>query len=211
MYHPEKLKKVTLLNLIDFEGNTSLARDKELEDLRFSTLKRLLFEHPCEDLCIISENLDEKAPNAYNLNIIYEEVKGRYDWKWLDWDSKYKNGNSNSIESIKNKFKLEGKEIQNVLVAGQNLPGCVFKTLDHSALRWVEQGHYTQIILSMCGDYEVSGLRPEKYMKSFANLYQKIKRSGQWANLDLICDIDDVMYYNDGIPYVLSDREPPRS
>ena len=128
MYHPEKLKKVTLLNLIDFEGNSFLNRDKELEDLRFSTLKRLLFEHPCEDLCIISENLDEKVPNAYNLNVIYEEVKGRYDWKWLDWDSKYKNGNLNSIVSIKNKFKLEGKEIQNVLVAGQNLAGCVFKT-----------------------------------------------------------------------------------
>ena len=63
----------------------------------------------------------------------------------------------------------------------------------------------------MCGDYEVSGLRPEKYMKSFANLYQKIKKSGQWANLDLICDIDDVRYYNDGIPYVVSNRTPPRS
>ena len=62
----------------------------------------------------------------------------------------------------------------------------------------------------MCGDYEVSGVGPLKYMKSFANLYKEIKKAGQWSNIDLVCDIDDIMYYNDGIPYVLSDREPPR-
>jgi len=207
MYHTQKFKQVTLLNLIDFEGNGLLSDNKDLDQLRFSTLKRLLFEHPCEDLCILSENLDEK-PHATRILELYEEVKDRYDWQWLEWDNKYKNGDPNSIKEIKKKYK--GKEIKNVIVVGQNLPGCVFKTLDHSALRWAQQGHYTQIVLSMCGDYEVSGVGPLKYMKSFANLYKEIKKAGQWSNIDLVCDIDDIMYYNDGIPYVLSDREPPR-
>lgn len=207
MYHTQKFKQVTLLNLIDFEGNQLLSDNKDLDQLRFSTLKRLLFEHPCEDLCILSENLDEK-PHATRILELYEEVKDRYDWQWLEWHNKYRNGDPNSIKEIKKKYK--GKEIKNVIVAGQNLPGCVFKTLDHSALRWAQQGHYTQIVLSMCGDYEVSGVGPLKYMKSFANLYKEIKKAGQWSNIDLVCDIDDIMYYNDGIPYVLSDREPPR-
>jgi hypothetical protein len=207
MYHTQKFKQVTLLNLIDFEGNGLLSDNKDLDQLRFSTLKRLLFEHPCEDLCILSENLDEK-PHATRILELYEEVKDRYDWQWLEWDNKYRNGDPNSIKEIKKKYK--GKEIKNVIVVGQNLPGCVFKTLDHSALRWAQQGHYTQIVLSMCGDYEVSGVGPLKYMKSFANLYKEIKKAGQWSNIDLVCDIDDIMYYNDGIPYVLSDREPPR-
>lgn len=207
MYHTQKFKQVTLLNLIDFEGNELLSDNKDLDQLRFSTLKRLLFEHPCEDLCILSENLDEK-PHATRILELYEEVKDRYDWQWLEWHNKYRNGDPNSIKEIKKKYK--GKEIKNVIVAGQNLPGCVFKTLDHSALRWAQQGHYTQIVLSMCGDYEVSGVGPLKYMKSFANLYKEIKKAGQWSNIDLVCDIDDIMYYNDGIPYILSDREPPR-
>jgi len=207
MNHTQKFKQVTLLNLIDFEGNELLSDNKDLDQLRFSTLKRLLFEHPCEDLCILSENLDEK-PHATRILELYEEVKDRYDWQWLEWHNKYRNGDPNSIKEIKKKYK--GKEIKNVIVAGQNLPGCVFKTLDHSALRWAQQGHYTQIVLSMCGDYEVSGVGPLKYMKSFANLYKEIKKTGQWSNIDLVCDIDDIMYYNDGIPYVLSDREPPR-
>lgn len=207
MYHTQKFKQVTLLNLIDFEGNQLLSDNKDLDQLRFSTLKRLLFEHPCEDLCILSENLHEK-PHATRILELYEEVKDRYDWQWLEWHNKYRNGDPNSIKEIKKKYK--GKEIKNVIVAGQNLPGCVFKTLDHSALRWAQQGHYTQIVLSMCGDYEVSGVGPLKYMKSFANLYKEIKKAGQWSNIDLVCDIDDIMYYNDGIPYVLSDREPPR-
>tara|TARA_B100001094_G_scaffold175323_1_gene169500 strand:+ start:767 stop:1393 length:627 start_codon:yes stop_codon:yes gene_type:complete len=207
MYHTQKFKQVTLLNLIDFEGNELLSDNKDLDQLRFSTLKRLLFEHPCEDLCILSENLDEK-PHATRILELYEEVRDRYDWQWLEWHNKYRNGDPNSIKEIKKKYK--GKEIKNVIVAGQNLPGCVFKTLDHSALRWAQQGHYTQIVLSMCGDYEVSGVGPLKYMKSFANLYKEIKKAGQWSNIDLVCDIDDIMYYNDGIPYVLSDREPPR-
>ena len=54
MYHTQKFKQVTLLNLIDFEGNELLSDNKDLDQLRFSTLKRLLFEHPCEDLCILS-------------------------------------------------------------------------------------------------------------------------------------------------------------
>ena len=207
MYHTQKFKQVTLLNLIDFEGNELLSDNKDLDQLRFSTLKRLLFEHPCEDLCILSENLDEK-PHATRILELYEEVRDRYDWQWLEWHNKYRNGDPNSIKEIKKKYK--GKEIKNVIVVGQNLPGCVFKTLDHSALRWAQQGHYTQIVLSMCGDYEVSGVGPLKYMKSFANLYKEIKKAGQWSNIDLVCDIDDIMYYNDGIPYVLSDREPPR-
>ena len=100
MYHTQKFKQVTLLNLIDFEGNELLSDNKDLDQLRFSTLKRLLFEHPCEDLCILSENLDEK-PHATRTLELYEEVKDRYDWQWLEWDNKYRNGDPNSIKEIK--------------------------------------------------------------------------------------------------------------
>ena len=96
-------------------------------------------------------------------------------------------------------FEGLGIGIKNVIVAGQNLPGCIFKTLDHSALRWAEQGHYVQIVLSMCGDYEVSGVGPERYMNSFASLYKQIKKSGQWANIDLVSEMKDIKYMIDGV------------
>jgi hypothetical protein len=50
----------------------------------------------------------------------------------------------------------------------------------------------------MCGDYEIAGVGPEKYMKSFALLYQKIKKSGQWAMIDIISDIKEIKYMDDG-------------
>mgnify|MGYP003309674267 CR=1 FL=1 len=43
MYHPHRLKPATGVILIDFEGNQLLG-EKELNDLRFSKLKELIFE-----------------------------------------------------------------------------------------------------------------------------------------------------------------------
>ena len=50
----------------------------------------------------------------------------------------------------------------------------------------------------MCGDYEMSGTGIEKYMKSFAQLYQKIRFSGNIQNIGLVADIDNIRYMNDG-------------
>ena len=201
MYTPKQLVTSTLLNLIDFEGNSLLSGDTALNELRFSRLKQLLFETPrFDDLCIVSEHLDEYGYDS-RMNELKYEVKDRYCWIELpdtsDWKFNKENP-FNSIKYIKKEFESLGFGIKNVIVAGQNLPGCVFKTLDHSALRWAEQGHNVQIVLSMCGDYEVSGIGPEKYMNSFANLYKRIKKSGQWANIDVVSEISDIKFYKDG-------------
>jgi adenylate kinase family enzyme len=205
MYTPKQLKTCTLLNLIDFEGNSLLSGDTALNNLRFSKLKKLLFETKFEtklpDLCIVSENLNEYGYMT-KMNELKYEIKDRYNWLELpdtsDW--KFDKANPfNSIKYIKKEFEGLGIGIKNVIVAGQNLPGCIFKTLDHSALRWAEQGHYVQIVLSMCGDYEVSGVGPERYMNSFASLYKQIKKSGQWANIDLVSEMKDIKYMIDGV------------
>jgi hypothetical protein len=203
MYTIKKLKTCTLLNLIDFESHNLLSGDRALNDLRFSKLKQLLFETPkFDDLCIVTENLDEYGYNT-RMNELFTEVNNRYYWLELPnfnegYDRFNKENPFNSIKFIKKEFKILGAEIKNVIVAGQNLPGCVFKSLDHSALRWAEQGHHVQIVLSMCGDYEVSGVGPEKYMNSFANLYKQIKKSGQWANIDLVSEIKDIKFFKNG-------------
>ena len=48
---------------------------------------------------------------------------------------------------------VHGCNIVNILATGQNLSGCVWNSLDYSALSWAKRGHLVQIILSMCGDY----------------------------------------------------------
>ena len=44
----------------------------------------------------------------------------------------------------------------------------------------------------------MSGVGPEKYMNSFANLYKQIKKSGQWANIDLVSEIKDIKFFKNG-------------
>ena len=198
MYHPHRLKPATGVILIDFEGNQLLG-EKELNDLRFSKLKELIFEHPIKDMVILSQDFQESGTHTRMMEL-KDEVKDRYCWlelpdKWADYD---KDNPLNSIAWIKKEAKKAGWEIKNVILAGQNLSGCVWKTLDYSALRWAEQGHNVQIVLSMCGDYEIAGVGPEKYMKSFALLYQKIKKSGQWAMIDIISDIKEIKYMDNG-------------
>ena len=54
MYIKKQLEEKTLLVLIHFEGNSDLLNDKALKDLRLSTLKKLLFEHPSKNMDINS-------------------------------------------------------------------------------------------------------------------------------------------------------------
>ena len=105
--------------------------------------------------------------------------------------------NSLSFYDTKITFPINYK-INNILATGQNLAGCVWNTLDYSALAWAKRGHYVQIILSMCGDYELPGIGAEKYMKMFSHLYHKLRQSGQVYNIGIVSDIDNIKYMHEG-------------
>ena len=225
MYIKKQLEEKTLLVLIHFNDNSDLLNDKALNQLRLSTLKKLLFEHPSNEhgLLIVSEEIEERDSSdpLYNDRIIMRQIKSNQQssnfTQWLELTSPDKIDIHNkfleptNIKWIKDKFEQKGYKVKNVIVCGMNTAGCVLGTLDYSALRWAEQGHYTQILLPACGDYETSGVGPERYMNSFTNLYRKIKESGQWSMIDLVTDVDDLLYISDGKPMVISDRVPKKS
>ena len=224
MYIKKQLEEKTLLVLIHFDGNADLLNDKELNDLRFSTLKKILFEHASQEhgLLIVSEIIDDVTDPMYNDRNMLRQLKAQVNeinfTQWLEVPNPDKIDIQNNklkievnLKWIKDKFEQKGYKVKNVIVCGMNTAGCVLGTLDYSALRWAEQGHYTQILLPACGDYETSGVGPERYMNSFTNLYRKIKESGQWSMIDLVTDVDDLLYISDGKPMVISDRVPKKS
>ena len=225
MYIKKQLEEKTLLVLIHFNDNSDLLNDKALNQLRLSTLKKLLFEHPSNEhgLLIVSEEIEERDSSdpLYNDRIIMRQIKSNQQssnfTQWLELTSPDKIDIHNkfleptNIKWIKDQFEQKGYKVKNVIICGMNTAGCVLGTLDYSALRWAEQGHYTQILLPACGDYETSGVGPERYMNSFTNLYRKIKESGQWSMIDLVTDVDDLLYISDGKPMVISDRVPKKS
>ena len=206
MYIKKQLEEKTLLVLIHFDGNADLLNDKELNDLRFSTLKKILFEHASQEhgLLIVSEIIDDVTDPMYNDRNMLRQLKAQVNeinfTQWLEVPNPDKIDIQNNklkievnLKWIKDKFEQKGYKVKNVIVCGMNTAGCVLGTLDYSALRWAEQGHYTQILLPACGDYETSGVGPERYMNSFTNLYRKIKESGQWSMIDLVTDVDDLL------------------
>ena len=225
MYIKKQLEEKTLLVLIHFDGNADLLNDKELNDLRFSTLKKILFEHASQEhgLLIVSDQIDDQdvTDPMYNDRNMLRQLKAQVNeinfTQWLEVPNPDKIDRHNkfleptNIKWIKDQFEQKGYKVKNVIVCGMNTAGCVLGTLDYSALRWAEQGHYTQILLPACGDYETSGVGPERYMNSFTDLYRKIKKSGQWSMIDLVTDVDDLLYISDGKPMVISDRVPKKS
>ncbi len=188
-----KRESKTLLLLIEFEGVPDLQNDKELDDLRFSYLKELVFAHPAKSLLIVSDH----HPRNYRLRALFNELKDEGRFK-LSHTLVNIPSIKTTMEEINNIAHEKGFNIENVLVAGCNTSGCVFDSLPYSAKWWAKAGHFTQIILPMCGDYEVNGVGPEKYMKSFANLHNKIKQASVFRNTEVIADLSRVMYYVSG-------------
>ena len=48
------LKEVTALLLIHFDKHNNFSMDKDLDNMRFSKLKEIIFEHPVRDMIIVS-------------------------------------------------------------------------------------------------------------------------------------------------------------
>ena len=192
------LKEVTALILIHFDSYGELGMSKELDDIRWSKLKEFLFEKDKEtmqDMIIVSSNLGD----SIKLQQLKEEVapgsrhNRLHEYDWIELPKRNRNTTQiNSIDLIK---ALAGKlnyKITNVLMAGQNISGCVWNSLDYSALRWLHRHIPVTIILSMCGDYETSGTGPLKYINSFARLYQKIQVSGNTNIIQLVSDLKHI-------------------
>ena len=80
----------TLLVLIHFDGNGDLLNDKELNDLRFSTLKKLLFEHASKEhgLLIVSDPIHNDRKVTYRLKNMLRQLKAQQNeinyTEWLE-------------------------------------------------------------------------------------------------------------------------------
>ena len=184
-------KYVTALILIHFDSCGELSMSKELDDIRWSKLKELLFENRIEDMIIVSNHLGD----SIKLQQLKAEVtpgdrtSDKFEYDWIELPKR--DNNTTQINSIDLIQILAGKlncKITNVLIAGQNLSGCVWNSLDYSALRWLHRQIPVTILLSMCGDYETSGVGPLKYINSFARLYNGIQQSGHMNIIKLVSD-----------------------
>tara|TARA_B100000902_G_scaffold366125_1_gene387649 strand:- start:1104 stop:1730 length:627 start_codon:yes stop_codon:yes gene_type:complete len=195
------LKEVTALLLIHFDKYPNLSMDKDLDDMRFSKLREIIFEHPVRDMIIVSNRLDPKlTPRLYELRTELQGIKRGYTYDWIELPPNEEGltPQQDLIDWIKFEAGKLNYKINNILATGQNLAGCVWNTLDYSALAWAKRGHYVQIILTMCGDYELPGIGAEKYMKMFSHLYHKLKQSGQVYNIGIVSDIDNIKYMHEG-------------
>jgi len=188
-------KYVTALILIHFDSCGELSMSKELDDIRWSKLKELLFENRIEDMIIVSNHLGD----SIKLQQLKAEVtpgdrtSDKFEYDWIELPKR--DNNTTQINSIDLIQILAGKlncKITNVLIAGQNLSGCVWNSLDYSALRWLHRQIPVTILLSMCGDYETSGTGPLKYINSFATLYRKIQQSGHTNIIKLVSDFTHI-------------------
>ncbi len=191
----------TLLLLIDFEGVPQLADDPILEEIRYSHLKKLLFTFPAKSLFIVTDSQPwKKKVHELSIELTTGQRAHSHTWHTLNdedcWPSATNKVDVNYIKAIaREKYKFD---IQNVVVAGNNLAGCVYKAKPYSAKYWAKEGHFTQIILPMCGDYETFGIGPEKYMRSFAMLYKNIRDDNLSKLIEVIYDMNRMLYFGNG-------------
>ena len=195
-------KDKTLLLLIEFEGVPEAQADNLLDEIRYSYLKRLLFEHPATSLLILS---DHRRANTI-IAAILDHLQ----------DSRRTHTHSivnitpikTTMEDIYSIADVQGYNIQNVIVAGCNTTGCVFESMPYSAVKWAQAGHFVQIVLPMCGDADIHGIGPEKYIRSFARLYKKIKKANVFKNVEIVSELHTVLHFNNGVQSNRFDIEP---
>ena len=165
------LKPTTIILLIDFEGHPPLGSE-HTNNQRYSTLAWLLNTVREKPLIIISNHNPETHKRTEEVAKMMK-VENRHIWITIDPD----NRNNPSIDSIKIEVEKLGYRINNVIIGGTNLAGCVFKSKSISAVNWAKLGYDVQILSSMCADYQITGINStEQTQNALSILWRDIAK-----------------------------------
>lgn len=189
------IKPKTVILLIDFKGHPILASDY-VNSLRYSTLQQItenqsIDKENCIILSIGNSNTDKKLQEIREIALI-----NKFKWANVENDNITVDELSSMLESIYN-FNLNNKDTQ-IILGGCNTSGCVLKTKNISAKDFGFKKFETYIALTMCAEYEASGINDvEKNMKSFYRVFNFIKKH-KLETIHLLDNILDI-YIRQGV------------
>jgi|TARA_B100001094_G_scaffold115176_1_gene111133 hypothetical protein len=180
------IQNKTLILLIDFHGHPILG-DDHTNNLRYSELMYFLneqqFQYNIVSNHLKGEHTTERGPNKLRELKRIVDIEGVHNWDVIDPDREP----APSIEEIENIFKNRNYRINNVILGGTNLAGCVLRSKPYSAIHWAKRGYRTQIYLPMCADYELPGVNQvERMMAATSVMYNVIREERLWRYIDLV-------------------------
>ena len=176
--------KKTLILLIDFHGHPILG-DNYTNELRYTTLHSLL--QVDQERNIVSNHQLEEIPVERGSNKLKEihriyNIEGVHNWDRIDPDRIPEH----TIEDIENIFAKRNYKIDNVIIGGTNLAGCVLRSKPYSAIHWAKKGYHTQIHLPLCAEYQLPGLnQAERNSEATSIMYNVIREQKLFDKIDI--------------------------
>ena len=172
------LKPTTIILLIDFEGHPALGSE-HTNNQRYSTLAWLLNPVREKPLIIISNHNPEKHKRTEEVAKMMK-IENRHIWKTVHCDS-------STVESIVEEVKQMDYRIENVIIGGTNISGCVLRTKPYSAISWAKKGYDVQILSNMCADYQITGVNAlEQNQNSVAIVWHEVAQAGFFNKVSYI-------------------------
>ena len=159
----------TLIVLIDFYGHPDLTTDRYSDSVRYSYLTEI----------ISSAHIDKKQISFYTNQIDPRDLRLQ-ELKHMAISNGF-----NWVNEIP-------KDIEQVIIAGTNTSGCVFKKEGLGALYWTMKGYKTKIYLPMCAEYEHKGINDfERNILGVASLYKQMQKE-KCFNIKICRDFNDL-------------------
>ena len=177
--------KKTLILLIDFHGHPILG-DNYTNELRYTTSHSLL--QVDQERNIVSNHQLGEIPVERGSNKLKEihriyNIEGVHNWDRIDPDRIPEH----TIEDIENIFAKRNYKIDNVIIGGTNLAGCVLRSKPYSAIHWAAAGYKTQILLPLCAEYQLPGVnQADRNSHATSILYNVIRDLRLWDQIDLV-------------------------
>lgn len=168
--------------LIHFEGHP-LSTDEASEELRWSTLRGLLFGRH-KKFIILS---DHKRESEFKMNELRKQVEADDFHRWVQIDPvRYP-----TIHSIETMLFDKGVIPRRVIFGGTNTKGCVLDQTPYSAIPWAKEGHDVKVYLPMCIEYQAAGRdQKERNIVAFADFWRKSKEAGVVQSIDFIAELE---------------------
>lgn len=178
-----KLKKISVVLLIDFNGHPSLG-DDNMNNLRYKYLQDIAFD-PNYRVVFMSNHDDRHS----KLNEIQKMVTTENYHKWINIGTG-DNSDTYTVFDIEQLLATHGLRPQNIVIGGCNTAGCVISTKGWSAIHWAKKGYDTTICLPMCADYQMPGIDSyEKSITAFTVLYNRIKTHNLTDDINIQADL----------------------
>jgi len=190
-----KLKRKTVILLIDFHGHPILG-DDFVNNKRYSELQKLICNvNTRSELYFISNMPHSKDPRLAEILKMARAIGFKTS---CVTQTLRPNAGDHTIEELSNHikeihdFQIDPNDTQ-IIIGGNNLAGCVASSKQISAIYWSKAGYRTTIHVPLCGEYEQPGINQvERTYNGFQKLYTAIKdnkcfdirMSSEWHEID---------------------------